>query len=54
MAKIKMGEDSPADLFILGQNSLSNKQNNKRIKHTFVQDSPFFEFYLVKIHHVQK
>ena len=33
------------DLFMLGQGSLSNKEKNKKIKPTFVQDSPFFEFY---------
>ena len=43
-----------ADLFFLGQDSLSNKENNKTIKRTFVQDSPCFKNYEVKIHHVQK
>ena len=33
-----------ADLLILGQDSLSNKQNNKTIKLTFVQDSPSLDF----------
>ena len=40
--------------FFLGQDSLSNKENNKTIKRTFVQDSPCFKYYQVKIHHVQK
>ena len=43
-----------ADLFFLGQDSLSNKENNKTIKRTFVQDSPCFKYHLVKVHHVQK
>ena len=52
-AKIKLGEDSPADLLFLGQDSLSKKGNNKIIKRPCVQDSPCFKFYKVKIHHVQ-
>ena len=40
-------------MFFLGQDSLSNKQNNKTIKQPFVQDSPCFKFYKAKIQHVQ-
>ena len=31
--------------FFLGQDSLSNKENNKTTKQTFVQDSPCFKYY---------
>ena len=31
--------------FFLGQDSLSNKENDKAIKRTFVQDSPYFKYY---------
>ena len=34
-----------ADLFFLGQDSLSNKENNKTIKCMLVQDSPCFKYY---------
>ena len=53
-AKIKLGEDSSSWFVFLGQDSLSKKENNKTIKRTFVQDSPCFKYYYVKIHHVQK
>ena len=52
----QLGQDSPprkqswvkihqADSLTLGQDSLSNKQNNKRKKRAFVQDSPVSKFY---------
>ena len=43
-----------ADLFFLGQDSLSNKENSKQIKGPSIQDSPYFKYYKVKIHHIQK
>ena len=52
--KIKLGEDSPSWFVFLGQDSLSNKENNKIIKRLFFQDSPCFKSYEVKIHHVQR
>ena len=61
-AKIKLGEDSPSWFAFLGQDSLPNEQNNKTIKHPFVQDSLCFrcknstcsKINYVKIHHSQK
>ena len=41
--EIKLGEDSPS-FFFLGLDSLSNKENNKTIKRTFVQDSPCLKY----------
>ena len=43
-----------AVLFFLGQDSLSNEQNDRTIKHTLNKDSPCFQFYQVKINHAQK
>ena len=43
--KIKLGEDSSSWFVFLGQDSLSNKENNKTMKRTFVQDSPCFKYY---------
>ena len=43
-----------ADLFFPGQDSLSNKENNKTTEHTSVQDSPCFKNIYVKIRHIQK
>ena len=37
-SKIKFGEDSPSRFVFLGQDSLSNKQNNKTIKWSFIQN----------------
>ena len=46
ITKIKLDEDSPSwFVFFLDQDSLSNKENNKTIKRTFVQDSPCFKNY---------
>ena len=42
------------NLFFLGKDSRSNKQNDKTVKRLFVQDSPCFILYKVKIHHVEK
>ena len=41
----KLGEIHQGVLFFLGQDSLSNKENNKTMKRTFFQDSPCFKYY---------
>ena len=41
---IKLGEDSPSWFFFLRQDSLSNKLNNRTIKHTLIQDSSCFKY----------